>query len=143
VVQIVTLSGSLTDTGKDRVTSVSLGDVVDQLCTHARTNHNRSAQPPFVLPNTTPVLARELTLNQHGLSDTSTTEQTNLSTTSVRGQKVDDLDTSLQDLGDDGLVDKRRGVGVDRSLLDSLDRASVVNGLTDDVHDSSASGERA
>lgn len=53
VVQIVTLTGSLTDTGEDGVTTVSLGDVVDKF------------------------------LNEHSLSDTGTTEQTNLTTTSV------------------------------------------------------------
>ena len=37
-------------------------------------------------------------LDQHGLSDTGTSEQTNLSTTSVGGEQVDNLDASLQDL---------------------------------------------
>lgn len=36
--------------------------------------------------------------NQHGLADTSTAEETNLATLGVRGQQVDDLDTSLEDL---------------------------------------------
>ena len=38
-------------------------------------------------------------LNQHGLSDTGTTEKTNLSTTSIRSEEVDDLDSGLQNLG--------------------------------------------
>lgn len=38
-------------------------------------------------------------LNQHRLSDTSTSEETNLSTTSVGGKKIDNLDTSLQNFG--------------------------------------------
>ena len=37
-------------------------------------------------------------LNQDSLPDTSTTEETNLTTTSVGGEEVDDLDTSLEDL---------------------------------------------
>lgn len=53
MVQIVTLTGTLTDTSEDGVTTVGLGDVVDEL------------------------------LNEDSLSDTSTTEQTNLSTTGV------------------------------------------------------------
>jgi hypothetical protein len=69
VVQIVTLTGTLADTGKDRVTTVSLGNVVDQF------------------------------LNEHGLSDTSSSEETNLSTTSVWGEEIDDLDTGDQYLG--------------------------------------------
>lgn len=134
VVQIVTLSGSLTDTGEDGVTSVSLGDVVNELCGSRRTSaiafflHRKIDMPPVP----------ELTLNQDGLSDTGTTEQTNLSSSGVRSQQVDDLDTGLQNLGDDRLVNERRSVGVDGGHLDSLDGASVVDGLTDDVHDSTA-----
>jgi hypothetical protein len=134
VVQIVTLSGSLTDTGEDGVTSVSLGDVVNELCGSRRTSaiafflHRKIDMPPVP----------ELTLNQDGLSDTGTTEQTNLSSSGVRSQQVDDLDTGLQNLGDDRLVNERRSVGVDGGHLDSLDWASVVDGLTDDVHDSTA-----
>jgi hypothetical protein len=106
VVQIVTLSSSLTDTGEDRVTTVGLGDVVDQF------------------------------LNQDGLADTGTTEQSNLTTSGVRGQQVDDLDTGLQDFGGGGLVNEGRRIGVDGRHLDTFDRASLVDGLTDDVHDS-------
>jgi hypothetical protein len=76
-----------------------------------------------------------LTLNQDGLSDTGTTEQTNLTSSSVRSQQVNDLDTGLQNLGDNGLVNEGRSVGVDRSVPDSLDGSTVVNGLTNDVHD--------
>lgn len=36
-------------------------------------------------------------LNEDSLADTSTTEQTNLSTTSVWGEEIDDLDTGDQD----------------------------------------------
>jgi len=34
-------------------------------------------------------------LNQHGLANTGATEQTNLSTTGVGGEQVDNLDTGL------------------------------------------------
>ena len=50
VVQIVTLTSSLTDTGEDGVTTMGLGDVVNKL-------HNK-----------------------YGLADTGTTEETNLTT---------------------------------------------------------------
>ena len=66
MVQIVTLTGTLTDTTEDRVATVGLGDVVDQL------------------------------LNEDGLADTGTTEETNLATTSVGSQEVDNLDTGNQ-----------------------------------------------
>jgi len=60
VVQVVALTGTLADTSEDRVTSVGLGDVVDQL------------------------------LDKHSLSDTGTSEETDLSSSSVGGKQVDD-----------------------------------------------------
>merc|ERR1712137_12305 len=105
VVQIVTLTGTLTDTSEDGETTVGLGDVVNQL------------------------------LNEDSLSDTSTSEETNLSTTSVRSQQVDNLDTGDEDLGGGGLLGELRGVGVDGGVLGSLDGTTLVNGVTSDVHD--------
>jgi peptide chain release factor 1 len=109
VVQIVTLTGSLTDTGEDGVTTVSLSDVVDEL------------------------------LNEHGLADTGTTEETNLSTTGVRGEEIDDFDTGGQNLGRGRLLDERGSLGVDRQVLGGLDGATLVNGVTSDVHDAAQS----
>ena len=79
-------------------------------------------------------------LNQHGLSDTGTTEETNLSSTSVGSKEIDDLDTGLENLGGGGLVNERRGVGVDGRELDTLDRTTLVNGLANDVHDTAEGG---
>ena len=62
MVQIVALAGSLADAGEDGVTTVSLGDVVDQL-------HD-----------------------QDSLADTGAAEEADLTTLGVGGQKVDDLD---------------------------------------------------
>ena len=101
----VTLTGTLADTGEDRVTTVGLGDVVDEL------------------------------LNQDSLADTGTAEETNLASTGVRGEQVDDLDTGLEDLGRGRLVDVRGRVGVDREGLDGLDRATLVDRLADNVDD--------
>jgi hypothetical protein len=105
VVQIVTLTGSLTDTSEDGVTTVSLGDVVDEL------------------------------LNEHSLADTGTTEETNLSTTGVGGKKIDDLDTSDENLSGSGLLDELGGFLVNGQALVRLDGATLVNGVTSDVHD--------
>ena len=69
MVQIVALTGTLADASEDRVTTVGLGDVVDEL------------------------------LDEHGLADTGTAEETNLSTTGVGGEEIDDLDTGLENLG--------------------------------------------
>lgn len=74
-------------------------------------------------------------LNQHSLSDTSTSEETDLSSTSVGGKEVDNLDTGLQDFSSGGLVDEWWGLSVDRRELDTLDRATFVDGFTNDVHD--------
>ena len=79
-------------------------------------------------------------LDEHSLADTGTTEKTNLATTSVGGEEVDDLDTGLQDLGGSGLVDERGGVGVDGEELDALDGTTLVNGLANDVHDTAKGG---
>lgn len=108
VVQVVTLTGTLTDTGEDRVTTVGLGNVVDEL------------------------------LNQDSLADTGTTEETNLSTTSVGGEEVDDLDTGLENLSLGRLLDETGGLGVDGAGSDTLDLTTLVDGLTDDVHDTAA-----
>ncbi len=79
-------------------------------------------------------------LNQHSLADTSTSEETDLATTGVRGKEVDDLDTGLQDLSSRGLVDERRGLRVDGEELDALDGTTLVNGLANDVHDTAEGG---
>jgi hypothetical protein len=56
-----------------------------------------------------------------GLSDSSSTEESDLSSSSVRSEEVDNLDSGLKDLGGGGLVDERRGVGVNGGLGDSDD----------------------
>lgn len=81
-------------------------------------------------------------LDQHSLSDTGTTEETNFATTSVGGKEIDDLDTGLEHLSSSRLVDEWRGVGVDGTELDTLDGATLVDRLTNDVHDT-AEGRRA
>lgn len=60
MVQIVALTSTLADTSEDRVTTVSLGDVVDQF------------------------------LDKHRLPDTSASKETDLSTTSVGSEQVND-----------------------------------------------------
>lgn len=90
VVEIVSLSGSLSDTSEDGVTSVGLGDVVDEL------------------------------LDEDGLSDSGSTEKSNLSSSGVGGEEVDDLDSGLENLSGGRLVNEGGSVGVDGKVLDSL-----------------------
>ena len=78
-------------------------------------------------------------LNEHSLSNTGTSEETNLSTTSVGSQQVDDLDTGNKDLSGGGLLGELWGVGVDGGVLGGLDGTTLVNGLTSDVHDTTKS----
>lgn len=49
------------------------------------------------------------------------------------------LNTSNQDFGSGGLVDELRSLGVNRGVLGSLDGATLVNGVTSDVHDTAQS----
>jgi peptide chain release factor 1 len=105
VVKIVTLTSTFTDTTEDGVTTVSLGNVVDQF------------------------------LNQDSLTDTSTTEKTNLTTTSIRSQQIDNLDTSFQDFGGRGLVNKLGSVSVNGAVALGTDGTTLINGLTNDVDD--------
>ena len=68
MIQVISLTGTLSYTGKYRISAVLCRYVTDQL------------------------------LNQNGLTNTGTAEQTNLSTLLVRAEKINDLDTCLQQL---------------------------------------------
>ena len=81
-------------------------------------------------------------LDEHGLTDTGTTEETNFTTTGVGGKQVDDLDTSDENLGLSRLLGERWGLGVDGQVGSGLDRTTLVNGVTRDVDDT-AKGARA
>ena len=74
-------------------------------------------------------------LNEHSFSDTGTAEKTDFTTTSVRSEQIHDLDTSNQDLGGCGLVNKLGSVGMDGKSLDSLDRSTLIDGVSGNVHD--------
>ena len=108
-VQVVTLTGPLSHSGENRVTSVSLSDVVNQL-------HN-----------------------QDSLADTSAAEKTNLTSLGIGGKEVDNLDTSDKDLLLNAHVFELGGVSVDGLPLVGLDGAPLVNGISDNVDDSAES----
>jgi hypothetical protein len=74
-------------------------------------------------------------LNQHCLADTGTPEKANLAPTSVGSEEVYDLNTGLKNLGSCRLVDKRRGVSMDRLASNALDGPTLVNRFANDVHD--------
>ena len=65
-------------------------------------------------------------LDQYGLTNTGTTEQTDLTTFCIRRKQVDDLDTCLKYLYDRALVFKARRISVDDPVLLSLERLTTV-----------------
>lgn len=79
-------------------------------------------------------------LDEDGLADSGSTEESNLSSTRVGGEEVDDLDAGLEDLGRGRLVDELWRVGVDRAHGDTDDGSTLVDRLTDDVHDATEAG---
>ncbi len=105
VVEIVTLTGTLTDTAENGETTVSLSNVVDKL------------------------------LDENGLSDTGTSEKSNLTTTGVWGEKIDNLDTGDENLGGGRLLNERWGVGVNWGTQLGVDWATLINWVTGNVHD--------
>ena len=109
VVQVVTLTGPLAHSGKDGVTSVSLGHVVDQL-------HD-----------------------QDSLAHTGSTEQTNLASLGVGGEQVDHLDAGDEDLLLHTHLVELGSLSVDSLALLGVDGTPLVNGLTNNVDDSSES----
>ena len=103
VVEIVTLTSALTDTGEHGETTVRHGNVVDEL-------HNK-----------------------HSLADTGTTEETNLTTLAVWGKEIDDLDTGLENLLGDVHLNELWSFAVNWKLLGSSDWTTLVDWLTNDV----------
>ena len=104
-VEIGTLTSTLTDTSEDGETTVTLGDVVNKL-------HNND-----------------------GLADTSTTEETNLTTLAVRENEINDLDTSGEDGILGGLVGELGGNGVNGHAHLLADVATLIDGITKNVED--------
>jgi len=105
VVQVIALTSTLTDTSEYGETTVGLGNVVDKF------------------------------LNQHGLTDTGTTEKTNLTTTGVWSNQVNNFDTRLENFSICRLLNEGRGVTVNRAVRVRLNGTTLVNGLTNDVQD--------
>src|SRR5690606_18549783 len=88
-----------------RVTTVRLGDVVDQF------------------------------LDQNGLAHAGAAEQADLTATSVWSDQVNDLDAGDENFAFRVLLDESRRILVDFATTFSSDRTSFVDRLADDVHD--------
>ena len=105
VIEVVAFAGTFTDACEHRVTTVRLGDVVDQF-------HD-----------------------ENGLADAGAAEQADLAALGVRREQVDDLDAGDENLCFGRLLDVSRRVLVDGALAWSDQRTGFVNRLADDVHD--------
>ena len=92
--EVVALTGALADAGEHGDAVVVVGDTVDHF------------------------------LDEHGLADAGTAEQTDLAALDVRGEQVDDLDAGLEHLGLGLELVEGRGLAVDGPALGDLDSAS-------------------
>ena len=72
-------------------------------------------------------------LDEHGLSDTGTTEETDLATTCIRSKEVDDFDASDKHFSRSGLFDELWRIGMDGCHLDTFDRTTLVDRVSGDV----------
>mmetsp|Transcript_38402 Transcript_38402/g.120959 ORF Transcript_38402/g.120959 Transcript_38402/m.120959 type:complete len:569 (+) Transcript_38402:1788-3494(+) len=105
VVQVVALARALADAGKDGETAVGLCDVVDQLHNHDGLAHAGAAKEP------------------------------DLAALGVRLNQVNHLDARREHLLLDRLLGEDGRLLVDRRHHRRVDRALLVDRLTDDVHD--------
>ena len=105
VIEVVAFARALADAGEHRIAAVRLGDVVDEL------------------------------LDDHGLAHARAAEQADLAALGVGREQIDDLDAGDEDFRFGRLVGVSRRRLVDRAPLLVLQRAGLVDGIADHVHD--------
>src|SRR5471032_3247660 len=105
VVEVVTLTSTLTHTGEHGITAVLDGDVTDQF-------HH-----------------------VYGFAYTGTTEKSDLTAFGKRANQVDNLDAGFQQVVAACLFRERRRGTVNAPALVGVDRASFVDRVAEDVHD--------
>ena len=104
VVEVVTFTGTFTDAGKHGVTTVLLGDVVDEL-------HHVD-----------------------GLAHTGTAEEADLAALGERADKVNNLNAGFEKFNGRGEFVELRGRTMNRANFFSADVAAVVDRATEHVH---------
>mmetsp|Transcript_35100 Transcript_35100/g.73103 ORF Transcript_35100/g.73103 Transcript_35100/m.73103 type:complete len:448 (+) Transcript_35100:278-1621(+) len=113
VVKIISLTGTFTNTGEDRVSSVVDGNVVNKF-------HNNN-----------------------GFSYTGTTEKTNLSSLGVRGKEINNLDSGHKNVLGTTLFAESRSGTMQRGplffFLSLKDGSFFIDGFSDDVDNTSKS----
>ena len=105
VIEVVALARALADAREHRVAAVGFGDVVDEL------------------------------LNEHRLADAGAAEQADFAALGVRRHQVHNLDAGDENLPFRRLLDIGRGRLMDGAAGLRRDRAGLVDGLADHVHD--------
>jgi len=105
MIKIISFSGSFSDSGKDGIPTMSLGDVIDEF------------------------------LNEDSLSDSGSSEKSDLTTSGIGSEEIDDLDTGDQKFSSGSLFLKAGGFSMNRVIFFGLDGSSLVNRFSDDVHD--------
>ena len=105
VIKIVTFTGPLTHTGKDRVSTEEFRDIVDQL------------------------------LNKNGLANTRAAKEANLTAFCIGAKQIDHFDTCDKDFRLSRLVHKFWCRGMDWHAGSGFNRAALINRLTNNVHD--------
>ena len=73
-------------------------------------------------------------LNEHCFSNTSTSEETNFSTASIRSKEIYDFDTGDEYFSGRRLLNELRSIGMNWLLLGMLDGPTLINWLASDVH---------
>ncbi len=107
MIQVISLTGTLSNTGKNRISTVLCGNVTDQF------------------------------LNQNRLANSRTAKQTDLAALLIWAQKVYHLDTGLQNLCLCGLLLKSRRLPVNRKICVYFRLLFIVNRLTQNIEDTS------
>ena len=105
MIEVVAFAGTLTHAGKDGHAAVTLGDIVDQF------------------------------LDQHGLADAGTAEQTDLAALGIGREQIDNLDAGDENGAFGRLIDEQRSLGMDRRAAFGAHGAALVDGFAHDIHD--------
>ena len=104
VIEVVAFARALAHAREHRIAAVRLGDVIDQF------------------------------LDEHGLSHAGAAEQTDLAAPGVGSEQVNDLDAGDKHFDLGRLLDEGRRESVNRSTLIRLNRAGLVDRLSNDVY---------
>eukprot|EP00341_Mesodinium_pulex_P006742 CAMPEP_0116906706 /NCGR_PEP_ID=MMETSP0467-20121206/12673_1 /TAXON_ID=283647 /ORGANISM="Mesodinium pulex, Strain SPMC105" /LENGTH=432 /DNA_ID=CAMNT_0004581591 /DNA_START=204 /DNA_END=1503 /DNA_ORIENTATION=+ len=110
VIQVVAFAGPFADACENGVSSVGLGNIVDQL-------HD-----------------------EHGLSDSGSSKESDLASPGVGSQQVDDLDFSDQEFSPGDLLGELGRIAVDGHELVGLDGAARVDGFPYHIDDAAQGG---